>query len=360
MSHAVDAGTFRVGSHHYARELARTGADVLHLSTSFSHAQALRARHSTEPTVSARRRLAAEGPRRDGEGVLHAVAQAVVPMRYGGGVAAAARLARRHGFGEPDLVLVDQPLLAPVVERLAPRLVVYRPTDVHPGGLLRRREQWLVARADAVVATSTTVLESLGVPASTPTLVLENGVELERFAVERRQRREGLVYVGAVDARFDWTAVETMARAVPDVPVRIVGPVAQAPDGPLPPNVELVGSVPYDALPSVLASASVGLLPTSDHPLNAGRSPMKFYEYLAAGLHVVARRTPTLAARHAPGVKLYRTPAEATAAVQASVAERAANAAGREHARAFAWDRRTAQLLAFTAEVRRGEEVRRA
>lgn len=36
LSHSHTFGAFRVGSHHYAREFARFGADVVHLSTPIS------------------------------------------------------------------------------------------------------------------------------------------------------------------------------------------------------------------------------------------------------------------------------------------------------------------------------------
>lgn len=38
LSHSHTFGAFRVGSHHYAREFARLGADVVHLDTDFARA----------------------------------------------------------------------------------------------------------------------------------------------------------------------------------------------------------------------------------------------------------------------------------------------------------------------------------
>jgi glycosyltransferase involved in cell wall biosynthesis len=55
----------------------------------------------------------------------------------------------------------------------------------------------------------------------------------------------------------------------------------------LPDNVVVEGPVDYAAVPDLLARARVGLMPFESSRLNEGRSPMKMYEYLAAGLTVV-------------------------------------------------------------------------
>ena len=60
--------------------------------------------------------------------------------------------------------------------------------------------------------------------------------------------------------------------------------------------------MPYQSIASELHRARVGLLPLSASRENEGRSPMKLYEYLAAGLRVLARSTSTLVERRALGV----------------------------------------------------------
>ncbi|MGY4643710.1 glycosyltransferase [Cellulomonas sp. URHB0016] len=350
-SHAVEGSYLRVGSHHYARELTLRGHEVLHVSTAWSPLQGVGGRADAERAAAARR-----GWWVDEHGTTHLVPRAAVPMRLGGGTAATCRRIEARGLGRPDVLVVDQPLFAPVARRLGARGLVYRPTDVHVGGLARRRERWLVEHADAVVATSGPVLESLDpVPAATPRVVVENGVEFARFcAPDEVARRAGIVYVGAVDERFDWELVTTVARAFPTVPTTIAGPVTRAPGPGLPPSVSVLDRVPYAEVQPVLARAQVGLIPLTGHARNAGRSPMKYYEYLASGLYVVASRTPSLAERATPGTWLYGSPEEAVHHVGEALDAPGANAAGRESARAQDWSAKAAQLLAVLEEVAGG------
>ena len=61
----------------------------------------------------------------------------------------------------------------------------------------------------------------------------------------------------------------------------------------------------------MLSRYRVGLLPLSDDPANDGRSPMKLYEYLAAGLNVLCRSTTALAASAIGDVHCYADGASA-------------------------------------------------
>ncbi|MFB2567022.1 glycosyltransferase [Rhizobium sp. IMFF44] len=54
------------------------------------------------------------------------------------------------------------------------------------------------------------------------------------------------------------------------------------------PNVHFIGYRPYEALPDYLRGMSVGLLPSILNDYTRSMFPMKFYEYLASGLPVVA------------------------------------------------------------------------
>lgn len=342
LSHTHVFGSFRVGSHHYARELARRGIDVVHLSTPISLAHWITGRVNRSSAQSV-----PIGPYIDDDGVTHLVPRTALPRPLG-----AFRVSRelaRHGIAQDfDTVLIDQPLLwDDTVPGIAGRLV-YRPTDMYPSGAKNARQRDILADADAVVATSAEVLRRLG-PVRVPTLVLENGVDAAHFAPPPGRpaaRPATCVYVGALDNRFDWGQFESWARTHANVRFVVAGPASGA-DHALPPNVHFIGAYAYEHLPSLLHEARVGLLPLSDDPLNAGRSPMKLHEYLAAGLSVVARETPVIRADEGAGVFTYAEQGEAGAALDRALAVGDVNTAGQRRAESQSWQAKTDALETF-------------
>lgn len=344
LSHTHASGPFRVGSHHYAATLARSGADVVHLSTpvSLAHRATGRVDSTTAAALPTR-------PTRDEAGVLHVVPRTMLPRPYG-----PFRVDRALAhLGLPtryDAVFIDQPLLWDASVRALSATLVYRPTDLYPDGVKATLQREIVAAADGVVATSDEVLSALG-PLTVPTIVLANGVDVDHFATAGDEPRPPLcVYVGALDARFDWGQLGAWARAYPDVRFAIAGPDA-APPAALPGNVDLLGPVDYSSLPALLQTARIGLLPLSEDPLNTGRSPMKLHEYLASGLTVVARETPVLRADGAIGVFTYSDPTTAAAALVAALAAPSPNQGGIAAAAEASWEAKTRALTTFVREL---------
>src|SRR5689334_4861397 len=137
VSHAHIGGTFVVGSHHLARELASVGHVVAHVSTPVTPLHLLRL---SRPDVRQRFRLWARP--RQVDGVLNIVPmswiprsimsriplirrQDVLPIRR------TRRILHSHLKGPIDLLLVDQPKLVSLVRRLRSPITVYRPTDLY-------------------------------------------------------------------------------------------------------------------------------------------------------------------------------------------------------------------------------------
>lgn len=386
LSHTGLSSVFRVGSHHLARELSAAGHDVVHISNpiSVSHLAAVR-----DPEVRRRARQAVPLRLRMADGAAFAVPWSLFPLmpdplprpvRLGSGSVLRRRLADhwRALGSDPDrpfdLTLIDQPLLDYLLDDLPVGPVVYRPTDVNVRPAQIAAEERVLGRCQGVVATSAVVAaaitDRLAAQGRTlPVTAVPNGAQIAVFEVDGPSwdERRGAVYVGALDERFDWAAVREMALAEPDEPVDVFGPVT-GPVPALPGNVAVRGPVPYERVPGLFATHRVGILPLSDHPTNAGRSPMKLYEYLAAGLRVVSRRTPALAAAPLADVSLYgttvsrpATPAAGTGAPAeagptAGAAYRAAHSAppagdGRAAAREMDWSVRAALVLDRAREM---------
>lgn len=360
-SHTAQTGVFRVGSHHYSREFARSGCSVTHVSTGLTPLHLLKIR---KPDVLNRLRLALKSPAIDEHGVKHVVPLLGFPTGHLN-LSAADAVTRfpirpwsstlgRNPQQSLDLLIIDQPLLGGLIEILKPKRVIYRPTDAHYDTRTREAEMRVVALADGVVATSRRVLDDvlMGAPRSIPTQVLENGVEFERFSqVLDAGPRSGAVYVGALDKRFDWSALKTLADAFPSEIFKIAGPLPSLKPVELPSNVVFMGPVPYSDTPRLLNSAKIGLLPMSLDPSNDGRSPMKYYEYLAAGLNIVATSTETLAQRKGPGVHLYKHLGNPVPAMAAALASYDGNISGKAYANDFSWEKRSQRLMEFIQET---------
>jgi teichuronic acid biosynthesis glycosyltransferase TuaH len=85
-------------------------------------------------------------------------------------------------------------------------------------------------------------------------------------------------------------------------------------------NVRLLGPRPYASVPSYLAAMDVGLIPFKQQPVTYHADPIKAYEYLAAGLPVVATDLPALR-RLEHVVRLADTPRAFETQIQAALNE---------------------------------------
>lgn len=379
-------GTFVVGSHHLAREFARAGHRVAHLGPTVSPVHLLRIGRA-----DVRRRFAlwASGGEVDQSGVINYVGFSPLPWRlalrlgavgwnfYARTLPSMRGVLERRGLWPVDVLLVDQPQFAGIERLLHPRLLVYRATDLYGrmmGSTLVDEAERCIARvAHLLVGTSEPVLAHLRTLSPAPAMLLENGVEFDRFAAATAPPPEycdipepRAVYAGALDERFDAGVVHALA-ADPEIRIVLIGPaskhVANTVSGR--PNVFLLGPRPYESLPAYLQHAQIGLLPLTAHPANEGRSPMKLFEYGAAGLPVVATATRELSRRALPFVILAKEPGRFVKEVRSLVADRVRRATfarvAREASRLYGWTGRTRLLvsalerLAETSAARAGE-----
>jgi teichuronic acid biosynthesis glycosyltransferase TuaH len=356
LSHTAYGGPYRVGSHHLARQLAaRHGAEVVHVSTPISPMHYIYRRPAGN--VDATRTLGRLFT--DECGVRHATPLSISPVGRGPRLLEylntdmLMRQISRIYSGPVDFAIVDQPFLWRLLPALGARQVIYRPTDVASSRAMAEAEAEMINYADALVTTTETVWQSLPVELHRlPHMRLANGVDLAVFAsVDFNLPRSGAIYVGAIDDRFDWESVIAFARAAPNEVLNLYGPVSARPPGGLPGNVRVLGPIPYGQLPALLSQSRIGLLPFSDTPWNAGRSPMKLYEYLAAGLQIVGGNVSQLSAENAPGLHHYSSPADAGRQFRHALTL-PVNDAGRARAASEDWSRKADRLASLLATPR--------
>jgi glycosyltransferase involved in cell wall biosynthesis len=228
-------------------------------------------------------------------------------------------------------------------------------------------ERQALSDADLVLAVSPPLAEYAEIRCARRVEVLQNAVAIENFG---RPARDGVepvaVFVGSLRP---WHGIETIAAAW-----RLLGssapPLTVIGDGPSRPLLDglearVMGHVPPARVPSVLAGADIGLAPYSaDAP--SYFSPLKVFEYLAAGLATVVADLPAVTAVVDRDTAVVIPPGNAEALAEA-VTSLAANSAERkrlgENGRALVaeqhtWRHRARRLVEAAAEVAEARMVR--
>ena len=180
-----------------------------------------------------------------------------------------------------------------------------------PGERIELAERQL-CRVSSVVFTTAPELQRSLAPLNRHTYLFGNVAEFDHFARAWQCTSlcpaelaplpsPRLIFIGAIDAyKLDLTALTQLARKRPDWSLVLVGPIGEADPGTdigvlrAFPNVHWLGPRPYAELPNWLAHADVALLPLQLNSYTRNMFPMKFFEYLAAGLPVVATAIPSL------------------------------------------------------------------
>lgn len=367
-----------VNAHHVARRLAARGHRVLFIeSVGLRPPAPLASPHDLRRTVARLRGFAAGvrevAPRLYvlspvvpvvGPPALRAVA--LLALAHG-----AARAARRLRFERPVL-WAFLPTALPLADRLAPRALVYHCVDhyaANPGvdaDWVDALERRMLARADVVFATSVPLAERLRAAGAAHVTLVPNVADVALFARAHEPLLEpselaGLarpraLYVGNLAAyRVDPALLDAAADAAGALVV--VGPVGLGEAaGATPalrallarPDVRALGPRPPDALPALMRHCDVGLVPFLENDHTRASLPLKLWEYLAAGLPVVATSLPSLRELGAAGtIALATGPAAFADAVRNAAAEPVARRAERlALARAHDWPARIEELCA--------------
>lgn len=185
--------------------------------------------------------------------------------------------------------------------------ILYDCVDDHAAftGLISRSyvadlEQRITKESDIVFATSEKLAERLREYAAHPYLV-PNGVHVDHFTATADIRERGQAFkrslcadvvVGFVGGIADWIDTDMLAELAelrPQYTLALIGPVLTD-LGRLTrlQNVHVMGPKPYADLPWIVQSFDVGLAPFRLNELTESVNPVKVYEYLAAGIEVIA------------------------------------------------------------------------
>lgn len=181
-----------------------------------------------------------------------------------------------------------------------------------PAALIAREEERLCRACDQVFVTSQALLHTRS-RFNPNTRYDPNVADVEHFAQARDRRRPlpgdlqalppgpRLGFIGAVSAyKLDLVLLARLARHRPDCQLVLIGragegdPATDLAELDRLHNVHLLGPRPYGMLPDYLRGFDLALLPCPLNPYTRSMFPMKFFEYLAAGVPVVATDLPAL------------------------------------------------------------------
>lgn len=249
--------------------------------------------------------------------------------------------ARKLGMSEP-ILWAYVPQAEAAIGVLDPALVVYHCVDdvAAQKGVdadsFRAAEEGFARRADLVLASAPALAERMRT-LSDHVLYAPNVADTATFATALEPGqvdpavaalpRPRLVFQGAIVAtKLDVRLLAQVAELRPEWSIVLVGPRgAGDPTGDLSPldqapSIRMIGPRPADDLPQVLRGADIGLIPYAINDLTRSVFPMKVYEYLAAGLPVLATPLPAL-----DGVDAIETVGSARELVAAAERELAAD-----------------------------------
>lgn len=174
--------------------------------------------------------------------------------------------------------------------------------------VIDRHERLLSRRADLAIATSQAVEHHLRSISFKHLERMPNVADVDLFRASAREatdRRPQIVFAGnLVSHKVDFPLLDALVRSLaPHFELVLAGPSTSGLPEDRTAIADLVaagatwtGPLSHAELATILGSSLVGLIPYNLNDYTTGVSPLKVYEYLAAGLAVVSTPLPEVAA----------------------------------------------------------------
>jgi len=291
LSHTGACSQFKIGSHHYANKLSLLGYNVYYSGVPISLLHKILRRKKT-------------GTQKINDTVNNLSFNSVFPITLKKNpinkIVNNLYWTFNKGMKEIpffDYVICDYPYFYPLLSFIKYNKLVYRPTDDYysmSGGKVTYYEKRIIEKAESIV-TSEVVKENLMKRHSNVIneniYVIENGYDAEFFYIKNKMKRNGCVYIGALDDRFSFDSLNYFAEQFPDISFDIYGPFEKKDRNVIESskrkNISFKGALEYEYVADVLNKYKIGILPLVKNGKNKGRSPMKLWEYYSCGLSVV-------------------------------------------------------------------------
>ncbi len=175
------------------------------------------------------------------------------------------------------------------------------------GRLVKKAESRIINSSNIIFATSEYLAEIIRSGTRREAIVVENGVEFERFSnygsyqgqhIFNEIPRPRLGFIGGMKFKIDFSLLESMAREEPEWSIVLIGPRSPRGSGGLDRllkyrNVYWMGPAKPEEIPGYLEHLDIGMLPYKEIEYNKAVFPLKLFEYLAKGLPVVGCGLPS-------------------------------------------------------------------
>ncbi len=273
-----------------------------------------------------------------------------------------ARKVKEAGFSPVDLLWAAGPAALSLLDIIPHKISCYRLADrldkfsrVPPNVAELQKE--MIRRVDFVLATSRSLQEWAYRFRQEGIYYLPNAVAdlffkpvSEKPADFPADGRQVAVFSGTLDSRFDLESLAKAVLAVKELHFLVIGPVT---DKRLEPGMKVLkdeenftwlGQKEQHLLPAYLQHSSVGIIPYKQNELTEAVNPIKYFEYLACGLPVVAPPLRELVSMEGP-LFAYNGEEEFFSALRsASRVEAAEREKLRQYAGRHTWEGRFGQV----------------
>ncbi len=232
------------------------------------------------------------------------------------------------------------PLVETLANELKPKLQMYHCVDDlkaspnMPVEVLQEAEPAFCRSSDLVVVTTKTLLQSR-LQWNRQTIYLPNPCDFEHFHTATTDLpvpsdlqnipAPRIGFIGALSPyKVDFSLVQEVAQKHPEWSIVLLGMVGEGePHASIKGlhqalNVHLLGVKPYEELPAYLKEFQVAVLPCPLNDYTTNMFPLKFFEYLAAGVPVVTTALPALE-DYSDVSFIAKTPQEFVEALQQAV-----------------------------------------
>lgn len=270
---------------------------------------------------------------------------------------------------ESPILWFYKPEHCDLVGKFNERISIYHCIDEWTAGTSGRKRKIiaqldsnLVSKVDVVFANSLLTYEKK-IHSNPNTFRIRSGVDFEHFVQAANPHFEThpaladipkprIGFSGTINERLDYTYLEHLATNRPDWSLVFIGDTFPWTFDAAPlrklstfSNVHFLGKFPFSTLPSLIRGLDVCLIPYVNDERGSYRSPLKLYEYLAAGKPIVSTNHPEVH-EFSPPVLIANTPGEFIENVEIAIAQNSPKYQQKsiDIAKQHSWDLRVEQM----------------